>query len=117
MALLNILGISSAYAAASAPPQSFGEGIMSMLPILVILVLFMYFAIIRPQTKRAKEQKSLVNSLNKGDEVLTTSGILGKIEKLGDEFVVLKVANEVSINIQKPAIVSVVPKGTIKSID
>lgn len=108
------LGLVSAYAADTAPQQSFGQSLISMAPLLIIVVLFMYFVVIRPQSKRAKEQQAVLSSLKKGDEVLTTAGILGRIEKIADNFITLSIAENVNIMIQKPAIVSVMPKGTMK---
>ncbi len=74
----------------------------------------MYFMIIRPQSKKAKEHASLLDSLSKGDEIVTNGGILGKIVKLGDNFVELKVSDSSNIKIQRHAIASVMPKGTMK---
>ena len=106
--------IDTALAAASEPKTT--QGLISMLPLLAILVLFMYFVVIRPQSKRAKDHKSLMDSLQKGDEVMTAGGILGKIEKISDDFVVLSIAENINITAQKSAISNVVPKGTIKSM-
>jgi preprotein translocase subunit YajC len=117
MNILNIIGISAAYAADTATPATTGQSIISMLPLFLILILFMYFMVIRPQAKRAKEQKNLMGNLKKGDEILTSSGILGKIEKIGNDFLVITVADGVNLNVQKNAIISVVPKGTAKSIE
>ncbi|MBN2689093.1 MAG: preprotein translocase subunit YajC [Gammaproteobacteria bacterium] len=114
MILLNLLGISEAYAA-TGTTQSQG-GFLSMLPMLVILVAFMYFAVIRPQSKRAKDHRNLMGSLKVGDEVVTTGGILGKISKIAENFIVLELAKDTSISIQKNAIAATLPKGTIKSI-
>ena len=74
----------------------------------------MYFMIIRPQSKKAKEHASLLSALSKGDEVVTNGGILGKITKLGDNFIELKVSDTNTIKIQRHAIASVMPKGTMK---
>lgn len=119
MNILTLIGITNAYAAAATPAttQSSSQSLMSMLPLFLILILFMYFVTIRPQAKRAKEQKKLLSNLQKGDEVLTTSGLLGKIEKINNDFVILNIAENVNITIQKGAIVSCVPKGTIKSTE
>lgn len=114
MNFLTLLGISNAYgadAAVAAPQQ---QSIMSMLPLFLIIILFMYFMIIRPQTKRAKEQKALMANLQKGDEVLTSGGILGKIEEINGDFIILNLGKNINIHIQKNAIISCVPKGTIK---
>jgi preprotein translocase subunit YajC len=104
----------AAAAPAAAPTST--QGLLSLLPMLLILVFFMYFMIIRPQSKRAKEHKTLVSSLQKGDEVMTAGGILGKIEKIGDDFIVLNIAEGININVQKHSISTVVPRGTIKSV-
>ena len=79
-------------------------------------IAFFYFAILRPQSKRAKEQRDLLNSLEKGDEVATAGGVLGKIIKVADQYVVLSVANNVDIVVQKSAIAMALPKGTLKSM-
>ena len=93
-----------------------GGGLLSMLPMLVILVAFMYFMVIRPQTKRAKEHKNLMGSLQVGDEVTTVGGMLGTIDKVADNFVILVVANDSKVTIQKGAITAILPRGTIKGI-
>jgi preprotein translocase subunit YajC len=83
---------------------------------LVIMVLFFYLFIIRPQTKRNKEHKQLLESLAKGDEVVITGGMLGKITKVSDDFVVIEVAPNTEIRFQRGAITATLPKGTIKNI-
>ncbi len=103
--------IASAYAQADAAPQG---GLMSFLPLIVIFVIF-YFLLIRPQMKRAKEHKALVAQLAAGDEVVTNGGLLGRITQVGDSFVTVEVAENVKIKLQKHAVASVMPKGTIKS--
>ena len=102
--------ISNAYAAA-APATDFS----SFLPLIVIFVLF-FFMIIRPQMKQAKEQRNMIAALQKGDEVVTSGGIVGKVSKVTEAFVVLEIAPETEITVQKHAIASALPKGTIKSI-
>lgn len=102
--------ISNAYAAA-APASDF----TSFLPLIVIFVLF-FFMIIRPQMKQAKEHRNMVAALQKGDEVVTSGGIVGKITKVTDTFVSLEIAESTEITVQKHAIQSALPKGTIKSI-
>ena len=102
--------IASAYAQ-DATPQG---GLMSFLPLIIIFVIF-YFLLIRPQMKRAKEHKNLVANLNTGDEVVTNGGLLGKITKVGESFVTVELAENVRVRIQKHAVASVMPKGTIKS--
>ena len=102
--------IASAHAQDAAP----AGGLMSFLPLIIIFVIF-YFLLIRPQMKRAKEHKNLVAALSTGDEVVTNGGILGKVTKVGESFVTVDLADNVQIKIQKHAIASVMPKGTIKS--
>ena len=91
------------------------EGLASFLPFIIIFVLF-YFMLIRPQMKQAKEQRALIDNLKTGDEVISNSGILGKITKLSTQFATLEVAKNVEIKIQKQTIQTLLPKGTIKSI-
>jgi preprotein translocase subunit YajC len=79
-------------------------------------VIIFYFLIWRPQSKRAKEHKTLVESLSKGDEIMTNSGILGKINKVDELYVAVQVADNVELKMQKSAIAAILPKGTIKSI-
>lgn len=105
--------ISNAFAAA--PAQDPTGGMMQFLPLIVIFVLF-YFMLIRPQMKRAKEQKNMIDALQKGDEVVTAGGQLGKVVKVGENYVSVEIADNVVVNIQKAAITSLLPKGTIKSI-
>ena len=103
--------ISNAYA--QAPTAGlFGGDIMSLLPIIVMFVL-LYFLMIRPQMKRAKESKTMLEGLQKGDEVVA-AGLLGKIVKVGDGFVSLEIANNVVVVVQKPAVTQLMLKGTIK---
>jgi preprotein translocase subunit YajC len=84
--------------------------------IIVAFALVFYFIVWRPQSKRAKEHKELVTSLNKGDEVVTNGGMLGKITKVDDHYIVIEIAEKVEIKVQKGAISSALPKGTIKGI-
>jgi preprotein translocase subunit YajC len=86
-----------------------------MLPLIIIFVLF-YFMLIRPQMKRAKEQKKMLESLQKGDEVATASGQVGKIVKVGEQYVSLEIADGVITHVQKSAVQTLLPKGTIKGI-
>ena len=85
--------------------------------IFLIIAMFavLYFLMIRPQMKRAKEHKSMVEALQKGDEVVTAGGLLGKITRVGDSYVSVEVANNVEIQVQRAAIQTVLPKGTIKA--
>lgn len=113
--LLSFL-ISSAHAESSLAPGPQGGGFSFMI-MLVIFVVFMYFAMWRPQSKRAKEQQNLLSSLAKGDEIMTAGGLLGKISKVNDQYITLSIANNVEIFIQKSSVVTVLPKGTMKSIE
>ena len=101
--------ISSAYAQDAQP-----GGLMSFLPLIIIFIIF-YFLLIRPQMKRAKEHRKLVAELATGDEVVTNGGLLGRITKVGESFVTLELAENVQIRVQRQAVTSVMPKGTIKS--
>lgn len=98
--------------AAQTPP---GGGLFQIGLIAVMFVVF-YFFLIRPQSKRAKEQKEMLGGLAKGDEVVTSGGILGKVSKVVDDFVVVEIANSLEIKVQKQSITATLPKGTLKSI-
>ena len=104
----------------AAEPVAAGQaqqgGGFSLILMLAIFVFFMYFAVWRPQSKRAKEQRDLLGALTKGDEVMTAGGILGTIVKVSDNYIVLALNDSTEITIQKASIVSALPKGTIKSI-
>ncbi len=103
---------------ADAAPAAAGPGgfdPMSMLFLVGFLVIF-YLMIWRPQAKRAKEHKNLMGNLQKGDEVVTSGGIAGKINKVTDDFVVIEVSDTVELKIQKAAIAATLPKGTLKAI-
>lgn len=104
---------------AHADPLTSGPqgGNFSFVIMLVVFSLFIYFAMWRPQSKRAKEQKTLLDSLAKGDEVLTTGGLLGRITKVNGHYISLNIANNIDIHLQKSSVVSVMPKGTLKSIE
>ncbi|MDR0735505.1 MAG: preprotein translocase subunit YajC [Zoogloeaceae bacterium] len=97
---------------ANAAPQG---GIMAYLPFVVIFV-FIWFIMIRPQMKRAKEHKQLMESLQKGDEVVTQGGLAGRVSKLGESYVVLEVLSGAEVLVQRAAIVLALPKGTLKSV-
>ena len=104
--------ISSAHAQAAAGADS---GFLGLLPIVLMFVL-LYFMLIRPQMKRAKEVKAMTEALQKGDEVITAGGLLGKITKTGDMYITVEIAAGTEINLQKSAVQTLLPKGTIKSI-
>ena len=107
--------ISNAMADAAAPAAGPMGGGFEWIFLLGFLAIF-YLMIWRPQAKRAKEQKNLLGSLQKGDEVVTTGGIAGKITKVSDAFVVLEVSDTVEMKFQKGAIAATLPKGTLKAI-
>lgn len=91
-----------------------GPGIPDLLFLVVIFVVF-YFLLIRPQQKRHKEHKKMVEALNKGDEVVTNGGLLGRINKVSDHFVTLEIAEGLEVKVQRGSVASLMPKGTIKS--
>ncbi len=104
--------ISDAMAEAAAATPGQPELVSLMLPIG--LVVLFYFLLIRPQSKRQKEHKSMVETIQKGEEVVTAGGVLGKITNVGENFVALEISKDVTIHIQKNSIQAVMPKGTIK---
>ncbi|VVE48940.1 preprotein translocase subunit YajC [Pandoraea anhela] len=106
--------ISEAYAqtAGAASPTS---SLMSFLP-LVLMFVVLYFIMIRPQMKRQKETRNMLAALTKGDEVVTSGGLAGRISKVGETFVTIEIADNVEINVQKGAITTLLPKGTIKAL-
>ena len=106
--------ISNAWAQASSATDPMG-GLMGMLPILLMFVV-LYFLMIRPQMKRTKEHKTMVEALAKGDEVVTQGGMAGKIIKVGEAYVQLEIAPNVEIAVQKQAIGTLLPKGTLKAL-
>jgi preprotein translocase subunit YajC len=105
--------ISNAYAQA-ATSASGGDTLMGMLPIILMFVI-LYFLMIRPQMKKAKEHKTMIEALQKGDEVIAV-GILGKIAKITDNYLSLEVAPNTTIQVQKQAVTTLLPKGTIKDV-
>jgi preprotein translocase subunit YajC len=105
--------ISPAYAQASGATP--GGDFMTFLPMIAIIVVF-YFLLIRPQQKRAKETKSMLEALQKGDEIVTAGGVVGRISKLTDAYASVEVAPNVEMTVQRNAISLVLPKGTIKTL-
>jgi preprotein translocase subunit YajC len=105
--------ISTAYAQAGSPAMG-GDTLMGMLPIVLMFVI-LYFLMIRPQMKKAKEHKTMIEALQKGDEVIAV-GILGKISKISDSYLSLEVAPNTTIQVQKQAVTTLLPKGTIKDV-
>ena len=110
--------ISNAYAQAAATPAA-DPGLMgnlsTFLPLILMFVV-MYFLMIRPQQKRQKELKTMMDALAKGDEVITAGGILGKVSKVNDTYVTVEVSPNTEIVVQKHSITTLLPKGTIKSL-
>ena len=106
--------ISPAYAqAAGAPSQS--DTLLTFLPMIAIFVVF-YFLLIRPQQKKAKEARAMLDALEKGNEIVTAGGIVGRITRLTDQYATLEVAPNVEMTVQRGAISQLLPKGTIKSL-
>ncbi len=123
MSLFDFTGISNALAetaqtaSTSGTGQSQGSNFLHMLPMLIIFIVVFYFLLVRPQTKRAKEQKRLLSSIAVGDEVMTAGGIIGRITKLKDNYMVLEIAKGVEITVQKNSVATVLPKGTMSSME
>ena len=90
-------------------------GYIGLLPIVLMFVL-LYFLMIRPQMKRAKETKSMIEALQKGDEVVTAGGIVGRISKMGEQYLTLEIAPNTEISVQRAAVQMLLPKGTLKSL-
>lgn len=88
--------------------------LVGLMPLILLFVL-LYFLMIRPQAKRAKEHRAMLQALQKGDEVVTSGGTLGKVTNVGDQFVTVEIAPNVEIKVQKPSVQTLLPKGTIKS--
>ena len=104
--------ISTAYAQTAAPAAAAGDN--SFLFLMIPMVVVFYFVAIRPQQKRAKEQKELIASIAKGDEVVTVGGIIGRVSKLGESYVHVETGGNVELQVQRSAIVQILPKGTLK---
>jgi preprotein translocase subunit YajC len=107
--------ISTAYAQAAPAPAggSTESTLFTMLP-LVLMFVVLYFIMIRPQMKRQKEHKALIEALAKGDEVVTAGGMAGKVSKLGETYIGIEVAANVEVQVQRSAVVQVLPKGSLK---
>jgi len=113
MMSISNLFISNAYAEGAATPAG---SLMDFIPLIGLAAVFIFFVIL-PQMKRTKEVKAMLAGLQKGDEVVTTGGIMGRIVKVGDSYISLEVADGINLNIQKGAIQTALPKGTIKSVN
>ena len=107
--------ISNAYAQTAAAAAGPMDSVMQFLPIILMFAV-LYFLMVRPQMKKAKEHKALREALAKGDEVVTQGGLAGRITKVGDDFVSIAIADNVDIQMQKGAISLVLPKGTLKNL-
>jgi preprotein translocase subunit YajC len=105
--------ISTAWAQGA--PAGGSDPLLSFLPLIVIFVLF-YFLLIRPQSKKQKEHRQMVDGLASGDEVVTGGGVLGTVKDVGDQFLTVEVADGVSLKVQKHTVSAVIPRGTIKSV-
>jgi preprotein translocase subunit YajC len=110
--------ISNAYAQAPAAAATSGGlgglGGLGQLPLLALMFVVLYFVMIRPQMKKQKEHKAMVEALAKGDEVVTAGGLLGKVSKVGDTYLSLELATGVEVQCQRSAVIQVLPKGTVK---
>ncbi len=106
--------ISNAYAQAAAPAAASGPEGLSSIFMMVAMFVVLYFVMIRPQMKRQKEVRAMIAAIQKGDEVVTAGGLVGKISKLDDNFIHLDVANGVELRVQRSAVTQVLPKGSLK---
>ncbi|MFT3817988.1 MAG: preprotein translocase subunit YajC [Rubrivivax sp.] len=104
--------ISNAFAQ-TAPAAGGTESLLSFAP-LVLMFVVLYFIMIRPQMKKQKEHKAMIEALAKGDEVVIAGGVIGRIAKIGESFVHVEVANGVELQVQRPSVIQVLPKGTFK---
>ncbi|KTC99881.1 SecYEG protein translocase auxillary subunit [Legionella geestiana] len=109
------LFVSDALAATATGTAAQPDGTFSMIMVVVIFVLF-YFMLIRPQNKRAKEHRELVSKLQKGDEIVTSGGFLGSVVDLNDQYLKVRLAEGMDVMLQRGAVSSVLPKGTLKSL-
>ena len=113
MNLLDFLIPAAQAQTAGAPAAGGGSSLLTFLPMVGLLVV-MYFLMIRPQMKRQKEARAMIEALAKGDEVATAGGVLGKITSIGDQYLGLEIANGIEIKVQRSAVVQVLPKGAVK---
>ncbi|MBP8144022.1 MAG: preprotein translocase subunit YajC [Inhella sp.] len=105
--------ISTAIAQTTAPAAGPESSLLNFLPLVAMFVV-LYFIMIRPQMKRQKEHKAMIEALAKGDEVVTAGGLLGKVTKLGDSTLQVELAQGVEVQLQRSAVVQVLPKGSVK---
>ncbi len=106
--------IKEAWAQAGGPP---GGDLWSMLPQIILMFVVLYFLMIRPQMKKAKEHKAMIDALQKGDEIVAAGGVVGSVTKINDNYVTMRIAEGVEIRVQRPAVQVVLPKGTLKTIE
>lgn len=106
---------SPAYAQTTSAAAQQPSALMQFAPLVVLVILF-YFMLIRPQMKRSKEQREMLGSLAKGDEAITSGGLAGRISAIGENYITLEVADNVAVKVQKAAVVSVLPKGSLKNL-
>ncbi|MCU0763313.1 MAG: preprotein translocase subunit YajC [Hydrogenophaga sp.] len=106
--------ISPAYAQAAAGGST-QDTLLGLLP-LVLMFVVLYFVMIRPQMKRQKEHKAMVEALAKGDEVVTAGGLLGKVSRIGESYIGVELADGVEVQMQRSAVIQVLPKGSIKAV-
>ena len=106
--------ISEAFAQAAPAAAPGGDSLITSMLLPVLMIVVLYFIILRPQMKRQKEHKAMVEALAKGDEVVTAGGLLGKVSKLGESYLTVEVAQGVDLQVQRSAVVQVLPKGTFK---
>lgn len=107
--------IQSAHAAAETAPATFGGTLLQMLPMILIFVAF-YFLLLRPQAKRNKEHKNMINALSVGNEVVFAGGLMGVVEKIDGDYMVVALNKNNQIKVQKASVISVLPKGTLDNI-
>ena len=109
--------ITNAYAQAAGAAPSGMDSLLSSLPVFIAMIAVMYFLMVRPQMKRNKEQKALMDGLKKNDEIVTVGGILGKVTKVTDNYVTVEIATNTEVVVQKSAITLLLPKDSIKTIN
>ena len=106
--------ISEAFAQATTGAAPGGDSLITSMLLPVLMIVVLYFIILRPQMKRQKEHKAMVEALAKGDEVVTAGGLIGRVSKMGDSYLTVEVAQGVELQVQRSAVVQVLPKGTFK---
>jgi preprotein translocase subunit YajC len=112
---MNLLDLLIAPAHAAAGAATGGPSVLSTLMFPILLIVIMYFLLIRPQMKRQKEHRAMLEKLSVGDEVITNGGIAGVVRNIGDSFITVEIADRVEVRVQKGAVGNVLPKGTLKS--